>query len=199
MRKLFITSILFLSARFIFAQDLLSKIPASANVVAGINTGKLMQLMPAEEWNNSSFGKKLLEMSSKDPDSKLNSVNDIGINLAGITYYFHTENDSIHYNYILAPLSDAVKFDALFKDRPFTRLENNTRIIADPDSTGYMMWNGQQLLYVKGFLKDQYFNDPVIARRYGLSLPYYYNDSTAVADSVSPRNLKKPLLWLTQQ
>src|SRR5258706_7654980 len=186
MRKLFIAAILLLSAQFVFAQDVLPKIPVNANVVAGINTGKLMQLMPAEEWNNSRVGKKLLEMSSKDPTGRLNSVNDIGINLAGITYYFHTENDSIHYNCILVPLLDAVKFDALFKDRPFTRLDNNTRIIADTDSTGYMMWNGQQLLYVKGILKVQYFNDPVTARRHGLSYHYYYNDTAAVADTVSP-------------
>src|SRR5215468_9498925 len=100
MRKVFSTIILSLVIAFVSGQDLLKKIPVKADAIATINTGKLFQLMTIEEWNNSNFGKKIMEMSSKDPDHAIKSLSDIGLNLSGNIYYFHTGNDSIHYNYV---------------------------------------------------------------------------------------------------
>ena len=180
MRKLFITAALILPGIVSLAQDLVSKIPAEANVIGTINTGKLTQLMKVEEWSNSSFGKKMLEMSAGKSGKEVKSFNDLGLSLNSNMYYFHTENDSIHFNYILAPIADLSKFDALFTDRPFVKLANNARMMAEEDSSGFLMWNNQQVLYAKGSLKESYFRDYEVAARHGLYTPYA-SDTAAYA------------------
>jgi len=180
MRKLFITAVLIFPVIISLAQDLVSKIPAKANIIGTINTGKLTQLMTVEEWSNSSFGKKMLEMSAGKSGKEVKSFNDLGLSLNSNMYYFHTENDSVHFNYILAPIADLSKFDALFNDRPIVKLANNTRMMADEDSSSFLMWNNQQVLYAKGSLKEGYFRDYEVAARHGLYTPYA-SDTVAYA------------------
>ncbi|MBC7866268.1 MAG: hypothetical protein H7X88_01930 [Gloeobacteraceae cyanobacterium ES-bin-316] len=182
MKKIQSLTLLLLFATGILAQNIAQKIPATANIVGSIDAGKINKLMPVEEWEKTSLGKKFKEMQAKDSSLTYNSIKDFGIDLSGTLYYFHTEDDSMHYNTVLVPLTDATKLDKVLANKGLARLAGDTRKITDDDSTGYFMWNNEQLVYVKALIKEGYFRNAEVAARHGLSYstPVSYSDANDV-------------------
>ncbi|RYF91613.1 MAG: hypothetical protein EOO03_00970, partial [Chitinophagaceae bacterium] len=151
------------------AQNPALKIPATANIVGSIDLGKINNLMPIADWEKTSLGKKLAGTNKQDSSMPAKSLQDAGFNPNSTVYYFHTENDSMHINTVLVQLADAGKTDHFFADKELVRLAGNVRKFADADSTGYCMWNNDQLLYVNAIIKNDYFKNATIAARHGLS------------------------------
>ncbi len=182
MKKYFCFALLLLVANGIIAQNPALKIPSTANVVGSINLGKINGMMPMAEWDKTSLGKKIKEMRGSDTTLQYNSVQDLGIDLGSTLYYFHTENDSMHLNTVLATLTDAGKTDQFFANKEIVRLAGNVRKHVDNDSTGYFMWNDVQMIYVKALMKDAYFKDVTIAQRHGLTynVPRIYDEEVTI-------------------
>jgi hypothetical protein len=183
MKKIYVLFLSLFFVQCINAQNLALKIPADANAVATINAGKLSSLLPVDEWDKTSLGKMLGKIKGKDSSTAYNSVKDLGINLSGTIYYFHTENDSMHYNSMLIPLSDATKMEKLLGKRELIRLAGNVRKVTEDDSSAVFLWNEEQLLFVKASLKDAYFSTKEVAERNGLSYNYYYDEAAVAIDT----------------
>lgn len=186
MKKYYCVALILLVASGLRAQNAALKIPSTANVVGSINLGKINGMMPMEEWDKTSLGKKLKEMRGNDTTLQYNSVQDLGIDPNSTLYYFHTENDSMHLNTVLATLTNAVKTDQFFANKEIVRLAGNVRKHVDNDSTGYFMWNDVQIIYVKALMKDAYFREVAIAQRHGLSynVPRIYQDEEVTINAV---------------
>ncbi len=182
MKKYFCFAFLLLVANGVHAQNPALKIPSTANVVGSINLGKINGMMPITEWDKTSLGKKLKEMRGSDTTLQYNSVQDLGIDLNSTLYYFHTENDSMHLNTVLATLNNAGKTDQFFANKEIVRLAGNVRKHVDNDSTDYFMWNDVQMIYVKALMKDAYFKDATVAQRHGLSynVPRIYDEEVTI-------------------
>jgi uncharacterized protein YcgL (UPF0745 family) len=175
MKKVYSLFLCLVAAHILPAQNLVKKIPATANVVASFDAGKLTQMMSAEEWDKTELGKKL--NAGKDSGKHV-SINDLGLNLNSTVYYFHTEDDSMHYNCVLAFLDDATKLDKTLGKRELIRLPKNVRKVIDDDSTGYFMWDNKMMVFVNASLKDAYFSNPEVAKNHGLSSYNSYGTST---------------------
>lgn len=184
MTKIYFLLLLVFSAQCTNAQNLALKIPADANAVATINAGKLSSLLPVEEWDKTSLGKMLGKLNQgKDSGTVAHSVKDLGINLNGTMYYFHTENDSMQYNCLLVPLTDGSKMEKILGKRELIRLANQVRKVTEDDSSAVFLWNDEQLLFVNAGLKDAWFSTKEIAERNGLSYNYYYNEPAVETDT----------------
>ena len=188
MKKMYSLVLFLCAAQYLNAQNMAIKIPSNANIVGSINTGKLSQLMPVEEWDKTALGKKFKEMRAKDSSLQYNSISDFGLNTNSTLYYFRTEDDSMQYNCFMIPMADASKLDKILGSKELIRLANNVRKSTDEDSSGLYLWDNQQLVYVKAIMKDAYFRNPEVAARHGLSYEtprryYNYDDSTASTDA----------------
>jgi hypothetical protein len=189
MKKLYLLFLAVLFAQCITAQNLAAKIPANANIVASIDAAKLSQMMPTEQFDKTAIGKKLKKMQKKEGGVKYTCAKDFGININSSLYYFHTEDDSMNYHCMIAPLVNAGKLDKILGQKELIRLAGNVRKVIDDDSTGFFMWNEQQLFYVNAVIKDAYFRNTEVAQRHGLSYKNYYDvavDSAMImVDSVA--------------
>ncbi|RYY64769.1 MAG: hypothetical protein EOO13_18065, partial [Chitinophagaceae bacterium] len=183
MKKIYFLCATLLMAQLSIAQDIAIRIPANAKAVATINTARLMKLMSPEDLDKSILGKKLREIKGDDTTSQYNSVKDFGLDLNNKLYYFYMADDSMHYNIVLMPLSDALKVDKVMHEKEMVRLSGNVRKVAEIDSSSFLIWNDQRLMYVSTSLKDEYFRRKDVAANHGLSYNYYYEEAV-VSDSI---------------
>ncbi len=174
----------FLSVFTANAQTLEKKIPANASIVATVKTGQLIQLLSADEFSQTASGKKFLEMLSNNTGKELKHINELGVNLTANSYYFRYDNDSISYNCLLIPITDAVKFAGLINSKSGVVTNNNIRTSNTDDSTTFLMWNNQYAIAVSGSLKDYYFSTKEVSERYGLTYmpPYVYSATDSAVD-----------------
>lgn len=185
MKKLFLMASGLFCIAFSYAKVSEKNIPAQANMVAEINLGKLTQLMPLSDWNKSTMGKELLKFASEKTGKKLTSLSDLGVQLNGQAYFYHTENDSMRFLSVLIPLENAKKITQLFAKNNIINAQQNSWMVIDEDSTGMQIWNNNQLLFVKGMLKDYYFENDTVALNHGLTVYNPYTDYVAVDSAVA--------------
>jgi hypothetical protein len=171
------------------AQDLVNRIPANAFSVASFKGDQLFSLLSIPEFNSSALGKKLLEEVSREKDKSYTSVTDFGINLNGTLYYYNQKADSINYNCILVPLSDAGKLELLLsdKDRSVISREGNTRMLTTAKDKTVFIWNNELLFMAMGDLQYSFLNDTVRTRPYGIKevsySDYYYQNDAAMEET----------------
>lgn len=165
-------------------QDMAYKIPQEAGAVVTLRGNKLLELLSASEFNNSEIGKKMIKELSRKRDGKIAGIEDLGINLAGNSYYYYVQTDSVSYHGVLLPIRDADKFAHLFdNDQEITR-QGDTRQILSGSDKACMTWNNEMASMVISELKSGYFDDSTVAARYGIK-ENVYNDSYAVtADTI---------------
>ncbi|RYY48203.1 MAG: hypothetical protein EOO06_10930, partial [Chitinophagaceae bacterium] len=175
MKQIYLLAIAIFSSQLLAAQDLASLIPGDAKAVVTFNMASLSKLMTPEQLDQTIIGKKLRELKGKDSTRLFSSVQDFGANLNSKAYYFYMSDDSMHYNMALVPLADARKLDKVLNNKEILRLPANVRKVAEKDSSGYIIWNDQQMLYVNATLKDAYFRRKEVAINHGLSDYYDYN------------------------
>lgn len=167
------------------AQDLAYKIPEKAFSVVSIKSDKLFQLCPANEFNNSTLGKKFLGELSKTANENYKSIEELGINLSSNVYYYYQVTDSINYHGLLVPLTDGSKIEGLFsKQADKIKKINGISILERPDQKTVMAWNNQMLYMAYGSLNSYFFSDSAHAAIYGISNTGYdegyYNDNVTV-------------------
>ncbi|GAA3934091.1 hypothetical protein GO495_29635 [Chitinophaga oryziterrae] len=180
------------------AQDLANKIPEKALAVASIKSDQLFQLFPIAEFNNSALGQRLLGDFSKRTGGNYKSIEDAGINLSSTIYYYYQKTDSISYNCLLIPLSDARKLETLFNDttRAKIKQQGGTKFLTT-SGKNLIMWNNEMLYVVHGSVSSYFFNDSLTAARYGIRhLSYnddYYDepviDSTTATEDATEVNV----------
>lgn len=170
------------------AQDLAYKIPEKAFSVVSIKSDKLFQLCPANEFNNSTLGKKFLGELSKAANENYKSIEELGINLSSNVYYYYQVTDSINYHGLLVPLTDGSKVEALFsKDADKIKKVNGISILERPEAKTVMAWNNQLLYMSYGSLNNYFFSDSAHAATYGItSEDAYYDTESVEVDTVTP-------------
>lgn len=178
---------LFATALIIFtgthAQVSEKNIPANATIVTDINLGKLTSLMSINDLNKSELGKDLLKKVQKESGKKVKSLADLGIALNGHAYVYYTANDSMRFMSLLLPVVDAKKIKNLTtKMNPTVGLQNSIRVVNE-DSLSMFIANDKQILYVAGFVNDNYFNKPEVALNHGIDLNYGYNYTNVITDT----------------
>lgn len=169
------------------AQDLAYKIPEKAFSVVSIKSDKLFQLCPANEFNNSTLGKKFLGELSKTANENYKSIEELGINLSSNVYYYYQVTDSINYHGLLVPLTDGSKIEGLFSQQADKiKKINGISILERPNQKTVMAWNNQMLYMAYGSLNSYFFSDSAHAAIYGINGDDYYdNTETVVVDTAA--------------
>ena len=169
------------------AQDLAYKIPEKALAVASIKSDQLLQLFSITEFDTSALGKRLLGELSKKTNGNYESIKDLGFNLSSTIYYYNQKTDSISYNCLLIPLSDAQKFETImFKEAEHADIKHQgeIRILQTAGNKNLVMWNNEMLYLAYGSTSAYFFEDSVNASRYGIKA-LSYNDYETVADTAA--------------
>lgn len=170
------------------AQDLAYKIPEKAFSVVSIKSDKLFQLCPANEFNNSTLGKKFLGELSKTANENYKSIEELGINLSSNVYYYYQVTDSINYHGLLVPLTDGSKIEGLFSQQADKiKKINGISILERPNQKTVMAWNNQMLYMAYGSVNNYFFSDSAHAAIYGIntSSEDAYYDTDVVVDTVT--------------
>jgi hypothetical protein len=166
------------------AQDLAYKIPEKAFTVASIKGDQLLRLTSVDKFNNSTFGKKILEGLSKSTEKDLKSIEDLGFNLSANIYYYYQVTDSIDYTGILIPIADAGKVSNMLTRKEETvRQENGMNILERKDDKTVLAWNNQLLLLVSGRPKTYFFSDSAVAARYNIDYEYAEDQVEVAVDA----------------
>lgn len=153
------------------AQDLSRKIPADAMAVVTIKGNNFLELMSAEEFNDTFIGKEIFSKLAKEQNSNYKSVEDFGFNLLSSFYYYNQTNDSVSYNCFLAPVKNLAQLDKVFEQsgKKFS-INGKQRTFFNADSSKVMRWNDEMLLMVLADGRSAYFDRPEIRERFGMSL-----------------------------
>jgi len=188
MKKLIKLSLLFLLPFAVNAQELISKVPQNATVVAKINANNFFRYLPVDEFNKSFIGKSFLAAAFTDSTATVKDVQNFGINLSASAYYYYQQTDSIGYNVFLLPIKDVAKLDqfSTTHGNKFTQ-DGDLRKMDNKDSSTVVMWNKDVLYVINASLKDEFFKDSLIAKRYGIENVRFFgqDDDADIIDSVS--------------
>ena len=194
--KQFLLIISLISYSFSFAQDLTTKIPNDALVVATVKGGNLTQLMSIDEISNSYMGKELLKDLSRKQDTPFTSLADLGFNLEASSHYFFQANDSIHYNVFVVPIKNSSKFEELMASSNKMNIisKDGFRTFEDNGNSDMtVIWDDSTMLMVMGKVSEYYFEDKEVMERYGLKELYDYgygaNDVVEAYDESWPEEI----------
>lgn len=161
------------------AQDLATKIPYDASVVVSIKGRNITDLMSVSEFSNSKLGQMIGKEISKETDGKLNTFQDLGLNLDTSFYYFLETKDGVYHNVFLVPMKTMDGFLSLLSDREKERIvtEGSISYFQDKYDGMITMWNNNTLAVVipKNINDDySYYDD------------YGYYDDFSVETSPAP-------------
>lgn len=176
-----VTSAFLLGTLTVNAQDLSRKIPADAMAVMTIKGNNFLELMSAEEFNNTFIGKEMFSKLAKEQNNNYNSVEDFGFNLSSSFYYYNQTNDSVSYNCFLAPVKNLAQLDKVFEQsgKKFS-INGKQRTFFNADSSKIMRWNDEMLLMVLADGRSAYFERPEIRERFGMSAIEVPQEAVAV-------------------
>jgi len=187
MKKLIKLSLLFLLPFAVNAQELISKVPQNATAVAKINANNFFRYLPADEFNKSFIGKSFLAAAFTDSTTTVKDVQNFGINLSASAYYYYQQTDSIGYNVFLLPIKDVAKLDQFSTTHGNKFIQNgDLRKMDNKDSSTVVMWNKDVLYVINASLKDEFFKDSLVAKRYGIENVRFFgqDDDIDVIDSI---------------
>lgn len=176
-----VTGAFLLGTLTVNAQDLSRKIPADAMAVMTIKGNNFLELMSAEEFNNTFIGKEMFSKLAKEQNNNYNSVEDFGFNLSSSFYYYNQTNDSVSYNCFLAPVKNLAQLDKVFEQsgKKFS-INGKLRTFFNADSSKIMRWNDEMLLMVLADGRSAYFDRPEIRERFGMSVIEVPQEAVAV-------------------
>lgn len=172
-----------------YAQDLVRKIPADANLVVTLDTKKFFSLANPQDFNETlrkaGFFRKMDESNFRN----VKNIEDLGINLSSQAYIYNLKNDSINYIGALIPLADAKKFSAMIPAHKKIEMVDGMQTFYSKDRETRVSWDNNTLYMLTGIITDEYFQQDSIAERYGLQsrgLSHLYDDvevDSAMADT----------------
>ncbi|QKX04582.1 hypothetical protein HN014_06530 [Aquimarina sp. TRL1] len=179
MNNYYITFILCLVFLGIQAQDLATKIPKTANIVATIKGKNITDLLSIHELDNTKPGKKLLKEISRKSKLQTSSISELGIDFTASAYYFYQVTDSITYHCSLIPLKDVKKFEAHFTNPQKVKKIGNLHAWYKFEKPVFL-WDDSMVLYIEGKLTNKYFDQQAVKERNGLLTKpkeeYHYKD-----------------------
>jgi len=137
MKNILLLSLLFSFSFIGHAQQLESKIPEDALMIASIDGSHLQDFVSVSELNNFNFMKEFFKNNS---DSGINNVENFGFDLNSDAYYFY-QADSIKYHNIIVKLDNKTHFEDLLtpSDKDQIIRENGINMIIEPNEI--FVWN----------------------------------------------------------
>ncbi|SUJ02676.1 Uncharacterised protein [Sphingobacterium spiritivorum] len=172
-----------------YAQDLVRKIPADANLVVTLDIKKFFSFANPQDFNETlrkaGFFRKMDESNFRN----VKNIEDLGINLSSQAYIYNLKNDSINYIGALIPLADAKKFGDMIPAHKKIEIVDGMQTFYSKDGETRVSWDNNTLYMLTGIITDEYFQQDSIAERYGLQsrgLSHLYDDvevDSAMADT----------------
>ncbi len=152
------------------AQELISKIPSTANVVVTVKGRNITQLMSVEEFSDSKIGQMMIKGISRETKDKITTIDGLGLDLNKDFHYFLEVKENIFNSVFLVPLKNKEGFLSMLSEQEKGRIVNEGSVSYFQDEYDGMttIWNNNTLVVVIAVDQskdDLYFDD------------YGYNDS----------------------
>ena len=150
MKKSILFTLLFCVSIITNAQDLISKIPATADIVASIRGKNITKLVGVKEFEKSKIGELFLKELKRETDGKVTNLEELGLNLEQNFYYFLDADEGVLSNVFLAPLNTKEGFENLLSKWEREKIVNKNGISYFVDEYDNMvtMWNNKTLVVV---------------------------------------------------
>lgn len=148
-KALFFTN-LFLVTMLASAQDLITKIPSTANAVVAIKGKNITELVSTTEFENSKIGKLLFENLTKKSDGKVTNLESLGVDVTQNFYYFLENEEGKLAHTFLVPLKNKESIMAVLPENTQKRVEvdGNLTYFTDLYDTTVTMWSNNTLVIV---------------------------------------------------
>lgn len=180
MKKLLL-SIAICSSLISSAQSLENKIPKNAQAVISINGDRLLDLVSVAEFNNYTFVQKVFQNISKNQESAIKSIEEVGFDINSKAYYFYQTTDSISYHNFIVKLTDRNKFKNLLSESQQEQIENKGTISLVKDYQSVTLWNDNKLLFSFGDKSSSYFDQHEERFKSNDENEYYYETTRKIA------------------
>ncbi|CAM1367670.1 hypothetical protein [Tenacibaculum xiamenense] len=143
------------------AQKIENRIPSNSSVVVAGNAKNVFKLISFSDINSSALGKEILKDANRkrEDNNKINSVEDIGIDLGSNAYYFFKQTDSISYHNIMVELKDRKQFEANLRKSKLKKIVRKNGYNILQGYSDITIWNEDVLLMVNGDRSYSYFNE----------------------------------------
>ncbi|MGG8496329.1 hypothetical protein ACQY1Q_07920 [Tenacibaculum sp. TC6] len=159
MKKTIATLLLVNSFFTLNAQKLETKIPNTADVVITGNAENVFKLIKFSDIDSSAIGKEVLKKINRRREDKINSVENIGIDLKSNMYYFFKNTDSVSYHNILLPLNNRKQYESTLKEYQLEDVQTENGYSYILGSREISVWNDQMLLVVNANKSNNYFDE----------------------------------------
>lgn len=192
--KSIITAILLLpTILYVKAQDLISKVPAEANVLITVNTKAVFKHLAIDDVNTFFQKVGVFDTISAAGTGTFNKLEDVGIDYDSKAYFYMQSSDSVQFFGGLLPLVDADKFESLVGPDRKIEMVNGLKSIYNKDRTIRVSWDKNTAYVLGASFFEHYFERPDIVERYMLPEPvaeaypsydYGSDDAAVLTDSV---------------
>ncbi len=148
----------FLTAK---AQKIENRIPSNSSVVVAGNAENVFKLIDFSDINSSALGKEILKSVNrkKEDNEKINSLENLGIDLKSNAYYFFKQTDSISYHNVMVELNDRKQFEATLKKSKLDDIERKNGYNILQGYSDLTIWNDKVLFLVNGDRSYSYFRE----------------------------------------
>jgi len=173
-----------------YAQDLIRKVPADANMVVTFDNKRFFNLVEAKEFNETLHKLGFFDKLNKKELNSIEKIEDIGLDLNAKGYLFNRKTDSINYIGALIPLIDQQRFQSLIPTNKKIYKVDGLQTIYSSDCSTRMSWDQHAVYIMTGLITDSFFEVDSVAAHYGIQsrgLSGMYSDTAAtevVLDSV---------------
>ncbi|MGJ1286533.1 hypothetical protein ACR79P_18975 [Sphingobacterium spiritivorum] len=150
------------------AQQIASRIPKEASLVAVINTKDILKHSNADLLNELLVKINFFDIFQQQTAQKPVRLEDMGIDMEQYSYMYHKNTDSISYLGYILPLNNREKFEAML---PYTigKVATEDGFLKATNISGTLLaWNKEVLYILSGGLNYNFFYNDSVATRYGI-------------------------------
>ncbi|SUJ01303.1 Uncharacterised protein [Sphingobacterium spiritivorum] len=173
------------------AQQIASRIPKEASLVALMNTKDILKHSNADLLNELLTKINFFDTFQQQTGQKSVRLEDMGIDLEQYSYMYHKNTDSISYLGYILPLNNREKFEAMLPYTIGKVATENGFFRATNISETLLAWNKEVLYILSGGLNYNFFYNDSVATRYGIdnvdmaAMPVYIENGSydEVADA----------------
>lgn len=145
------------------AQDLATKIPYDASIVAAIKGRNVTDLMAVSEFSDSKMGQMIGKELNRKTDGRLTSFEDLGLDLQRNFYYFLETKEGVYNNVFMMPMNNTENFLTLLRQREQNSIvtEGNLSYFQDEYDGTITIWNKNTLMIIfsEEISKTDYYDD----------------------------------------
>ncbi|SFS50378.1 hypothetical protein [Sphingobacterium wenxiniae] len=161
-----------------FGQDLITRIPANADLVVSFNNPAIFKHSTFEDVNEMLQHLDVFSSMNADREIDIKDIREIDIDYSRNAYIYKSSSDSVHYIGVILPLRKDHQITQQIM-RKWTDLSPSQgyqrRISSDNKMLG--AWNDNMLFLFFGDINTFYFKNSAIAERYGIQLSAYEVDA----------------------